>query len=122
MKSVLITVSLFALLACPIFAKSPIKIQLGGVQDGDTRLLEVSADSADRGLGADGEVVEHYTGMVEIRAGDVTIHSERLTLYTKTKKLMAEGNVVFANKDQTIKATSLEWGYGSKPGKITFVF
>jgi lipopolysaccharide export system protein LptA len=121
MKSGLITISLFVLLAYSVFAKSPVNKLLGDVQDKGAHALEVRADIATSDRENDEEVF-HYTGQVEILAGDVTIHSERLTVYPKSKKLMAEGNVVFANKEQTIKATSLEWGYGSKPSKITFVF
>src|SRR5262245_31696904 len=121
MKSGLITISLFVLLAYPIFAKSPVNKRLGDGQDKDAATLEVAADSATEDQINDGKVMR-YTGRVEIRFGDVTIHSERVTVYPQSKKLVADGNVVFADKAQTIKATSLEWGYGSKPSKITFVF
>jgi lipopolysaccharide assembly outer membrane protein LptD (OstA) len=121
MKSGLITISLFVLLAYSVVAKSPADKWLGNGQDKDATTLEVTAESSTSDQGNDGEVI-HYTGRVETRSGDVTIHSERLTVFPKSKKLVADGNVVFSNKEQTIKATSLEWGYGSKPSKITFVF
>ena len=121
MKRGLITISVFVLFTYSIFAQSPVNNQPGNRQDKDAKVLEVRADSATSSQGDDGEVIQ-YTGQVETLIGDVTIRSERLTVYSKNNKLMAEGNVVFTNKEQTIKATSMEWGYGSKPSKITFVF
>ena len=118
MKRGLITISVFVLFTYSIFAQSPVNNQPGNRQDKIANVLEVRADSITLD---DGEVIQH-TGHVETRIGDVTIRSERLTVYSKSNKLVAEGNVVFTNKDQTIKATSMEWGYGSKPSKITFVF
>jgi len=121
MKRGLIAISLFVLFPYSIFAQPTVNKQLGNKQDKDAVVLEVKADNATLNQGNDGEVIQ-YTGQVETRIGDVTIRSERLTLYPKSSNLVAEGNVVFTSKEQTIKATSLEWGYGSKPSKITFVF
>jgi len=121
MKRGLITISVFVLFAYSIFAQSPVNNQPGNRQDKSANVLEVRADSATSSQGNDGKVIQ-YTGQVETLIGDVTIRSERLTVYSKSNKLVAEGNVVFTNKEQTIKATSMEWGYGSKPSKITFVF
>jgi len=121
MKRGLITISVFVLFTYSIFAQSPVNNQPGNSQNKDANVLEVRADSVTLSQGDDGEVSQH-TGQVETRIGDVTIRSERLTVYSKSNKLVAEGNVVFTNKEQTIKATSMEWGYGSKPSKITFVF
>ena len=121
MKRGLITISVIVLFTYSIFAQSPVNNQPGNRQDKDAKVLEVRADSATSSQGDDGEVIQ-YTGQVETLIGDVTIRSERLTVYSKNNKLVAEGNVVFTNKEQTIKATSMEWGYGSKPSKITFVF
>ena len=121
MKRGLITISVFVLFTYSIFAQSPVNNQPGNRQNKDANVMEVRADSVTLSQGDDGEVSQH-TGQVETRIGDVTIRSERLTVYSKSNKLVAEGNVVFTNKEQTIKATSMEWGYGSKPSKITFVF
>jgi len=121
MKRGLFTISALVLFTYSIFAQAPVNKQPGNRQDKGANVLEVIADSATSSQGDDGEVIQH-TGQVETRIGDVTIRSERLTVYSKSNKLVAEGNVVFTNKEQTIKATSMEWGYGSKPSKITFVF
>ena len=121
MKRGLITSSLLVLFAYSIFAQSPVNKQPGNEQDKGSNVMEVTADSATETKGNDGKVTIH-TGRVETRIGDVTIQSERLTIYHQSNKLVAEGNVTFTSKGQTIKATSMEWGFRSKPSKITFVF
>jgi lipopolysaccharide assembly outer membrane protein LptD (OstA) len=121
MKRGLITSSLLVLFAYSIFAQSPVNKQPGNEQDKNPIVMEVKADSVTLTKENDGEVT-HYTGRVETQVDDVTIQSERLTIYHQSKKLVAEGNVAFTSKGQTIKATSLEWGFTSKPSKITFVF
>jgi LPS-assembly protein len=85
-----------------------------GVQATDE--LEVRADH-DEVSGPENARVFVYTGNVDARIGIFRLQADRVTVYTATNRVVAEGNVVFDQGEfQRITGSRAEWNYATKTG------
>lgn len=65
-----------------------------------------------------GKTILYHQGKVAAKFKEYRINADRLTLYLDDKKVVAEGNVVFAKIDQKLNCHSLEFFYGNGPMKV----
>ncbi|HEX8749272.1 MAG TPA: LPS assembly protein LptD [Pyrinomonadaceae bacterium] len=97
----------------PIRPRLPVRAEQGAQP---TDVLDVRADRESISGPQDARVVV-YEGNVDARIGTFRLQADKVTVYTASNRVIAEGNVVFDQEPgQRITGTRAEWNYRTKLG------
>jgi len=84
------------------------------IQPGDVLSVDAARKTTS---GARGAIVEVDEGNVDARIGTYRLQADKITVYEASNKIIAEGNVVFDQGDQSrITGSRAEWNYKTKTG------
>ncbi len=113
--SLLLTFSFFA----PKQSLFGVAAQQSVQSKSDSWIIEAAKSTV---IKQDGKNIYSHEGSVEARLGEYRITSDRLKLHPADKKIIAEGNVVFTNKGQSINCDSVEFYYAAGKSKVILTF
>src|SRR5229473_2446642 len=102
----------------PLQQDQPVRPQLPAKSTAAQSGEELRVDANKKTVsGTKGALVEVDEGNVDARIGTYRLQADKITVYEASNKIVAEGNVVFDQGDQSrITGSRAEWNYKTKTG------